>query len=153
MAVYLNPKTRAMKVFSARDKAVVVDYVDNRLREGQEGQPPAPKRVRRAAKGPAHFDEYDDDYVDDSEATERTRYDEYRLSPITASMDVLSFWNYVRQELPNLAKIARDILAVQVTSAASERVFSVAGHIITKRRSQLSSQSVDDLILLHSQRK
>jgi len=42
------------------------------------------------------------------------------------------------------------VLSVPASSASSERVFSTAGTVLEKRRCQLSSSSVDDLIFLHS---
>ncbi|CAN0315861.1 unnamed protein product, partial [Scytosiphon promiscuus] len=41
-----------------------------------------------------------------------------------------------------LAKLARKFLAVQATSASSERLFSTAGNIVKVKRARLSDDSV-----------
>jgi len=38
---------------------------------------------------------------------------------------------------------------MQPSSAASERVFSVAGNIATKRRASLAKDTIEDLVLCH----
>ena len=48
-----------------------------------------------------------------------------------------------------LALLARRILCIPSTSAPSERVFSTAGHPITKLRASLNSSNAADLIFLH----
>ena len=44
------------------------------------------------------------------------------------------FWASKQHQSPILAAIAKDHLAIPATSAESERVFSVGGDIITKKR-------------------
>lgn len=49
----------------------------------------------------------------------------------------------------DLAAAARGLLGVPATSTSSERSFSLAGRTIEERRTQLSSDSVDGLLVLH----
>ena len=46
----------------------------------------------------------------------------------------LAWWKSNEQLYPSLSKYARQVLAIPATSAPSERVFSVAGQIVTKKR-------------------
>ncbi|CAN0453708.1 unnamed protein product, partial [Laminaria digitata] len=56
-----------------------------------------------------------------------------------------------KEELyPILSQLAREYLAVPATSAASERLFSVAGNTITEKRSSLTDKNADNIIFLHS---
>ena len=55
----------------------------------------------------------------------------------------LTFWKECKSEFPNLSKVARSILAIQATSAASERIFSNAGFIGNPRRNRLSVDSLE----------
>ena len=48
-----------------------------------------------------------------------------------------------------LFKTACIYLAVPASSAASERVFSTAGNIVTKLRNRLGTERVDTLTFLH----
>ena len=50
--------------------------------------------------------------------------------------------------LPHLSKLARRILAIQASSAKSERVFSSGGLTVTNNRTQLNEERVEDLVYL-----
>lgn len=62
----------------------------------------------------------------------------------------LHFWRQNFSLYPHLASIAKRIFAVPATSAAVEREFSLAGNIITKKRTRLSPETVNDIIFLNS---
>ncbi|CAF1402114.1 unnamed protein product [Adineta steineri] len=62
----------------------------------------------------------------------------------------LQFWKYNHTLYPRLAKIAKHVFAVPASSGGVERHFSLAGNIITKKRSRLSSDPVNDIIFQHS---
>jgi hypothetical protein len=62
----------------------------------------------------------------------------------------LNFWKHNYSSYPRLARIAKRIFAVPATSAAVEREFSLAGNIVTKKRSRLSPGTVNDIIFLNS---
>lgn len=62
----------------------------------------------------------------------------------------LHFWKRNFSSYPRLARIAKRVFAVPATSAAVEREFSLAGNIITKKRSRLSPETVNDIIFLNS---
>ena len=59
------------------------------------------------------------------------------LSPLAAPRSVLHFWECNIGKYPILSRIARDILAVPVSSVQPEREFSVAGNLITEIRNRL----------------
>jgi zinc finger BED domain-containing protein 1 (E3 SUMO-protein ligase ZBED1) len=52
-------------------------------------------------------------------------------------------------ELPTLAAIARSYLAVQATSAPSERIFSAASRLITGLRNNLDPETVKNLMWIN----
>jgi hypothetical protein len=59
----------------------------------------------------------------------------------------LAWWDTVgKATYPQLYKVAQKMLVFSGTSVASERVFSTAGGIITKKRSLLSDSTASDLI-------
>lgn len=66
--------------------------------------------------------------------------------------DIASFWHsdQIRELFPSLARVAIGVLSIPASSASSERVFSVTGRLLEKRRTQLSQQSVDAVVYLHS---
>ena len=48
--------------------------------------------------------------------------------------DVLAFWKLFAADLPNLARIARIVLAIPASSSKSERVFSTGGLVVSSKR-------------------
>ena len=48
-----------------------------------------------------------------------------------------------------MARLAKQYLSIQATEVASERIFSTAGGVLTKLRSQLDPGTVDAIIFLH----
>ena len=60
--------------------------------------------------------------------------------------------NWYKQRLnvyPRLARLARRYLACPASSVPSERLFSSAGNLLTKKRSCLKPDNVDKLLFLH----
>ena len=60
----------------------------------------------------------------------------------------LKWWRDRQFRFPILSRLARIYLAVQATSASSERVFSKAERVISKKRTSLSPQRAGSLIWL-----
>lgn len=67
---------------------------------------------------------------------------------ISVDADPLAWWKCNELKYPCIAKMAQRYLAVPGTSLASERVFSIAGHIVTASRSRLLVENVNKLIFL-----
>jgi hypothetical protein len=65
------------------------------------------------------------------------------------SFSVLDWWRVNRHDLPMLSRVARAYLAIQPTSAASERVFSRAGIVISDLRNRLVPSLSGDLTFCH----
>lgn len=63
--------------------------------------------------------------------------------------DPLEWWSVNEKNYPNLAMLARRYLCIPATSAASERIFSVAGLVISEKRSRLSSTNAENSVMLH----
>jgi hypothetical protein len=53
-------------------------------------------------------------------------------------------------DFPIITLMARDYIAIPATSAPSERVFSVAGNLITKKWTKISSENVQYVLCLRS---
>ena len=66
--------------------------------------------------------------------------------------DVLDFWRLHQAELPNLARIARIVLAIPASSSKSERVFRRRGGVwkIVLSRRQLSMISLSVRPIKHA---
>ena len=67
-------------------------------------------------------------------------------SSIPVDGDPLTWWKNNECKYPHIAITERCYLAVPGTSVRSERVFSMAGDIVTAKRSTLSPDNVDILL-------
>lgn len=62
---------------------------------------------------------------------------------------VLDRWKKNELFFPRLASLAKRVLCVQGSSVPSERVFSLTGQLVSKKRSRLSPDNVDMFIFLN----
>ena len=63
-------------------------------------------------------------------------------------VDALDFWRVHENIFPGLALLAKKYLSVQASSAAVERMFSIAGHIFSVKRRRLGIKFFSQLLLL-----
>ena len=70
--------------------------------------------------------------------------------PRESTVSILQWWQTHAVELSNLATVARQVLCTPASSAASERAFSAAGITISQRRTTLDSDTVDNILFIHS---
>ncbi|CAF4165076.1 unnamed protein product [Rotaria sordida] len=62
--------------------------------------------------------------------------------------DLLLFWRNKKETFPNIAKVARKVLAVPAANTSVERQFSCSKIIIGDRRTRLGAEKLDKLIFL-----
>ena len=67
--------------------------------------------------------------------------------------DPLQWWEEHKHKFPILYRLSIRFLSIPETYATSERVWSIASHIITRDRAQLGLNSVSDLIFLRENGK
>ncbi|CAM8886096.1 unnamed protein product [Rhodiola kirilowii] len=77
--------------------------------------------------------------------------DRYLLDPIVKAAnpldyDILEWWNQNGDKYPGLAALAKDVMAIQVSTVASESSFSTSRRVIDPFRSSLSPKTVEALI-------
>jgi hypothetical protein len=77
-------------------------------------------------------------------------YRRERILKHTASdpANPLIWWKNHDTQYPVLSKLAKQFLGVPATSAPSERIFSAAGNIITKKRNRLKPDISSVLVFL-----
>ena len=88
--------------------------------------------------------EISDDENDDVES-EIDRY----ISEPQRTEDPLRWWKGNASRFPHLQRLARRYLCRPCTSVPSERIFSAAGNMVTKGRTRLDPDTVDELLFLH----
>ena len=73
----------------------------------------------------------------------------YELLPdAPSSVNQLDLWINHEDQFPFLAGLVRVVFAVPVASSKSERVFSVAGNVVTPKRARLNPEKVEDLVVV-----
>ncbi len=89
--------------------------------------------------------------VDEDENPCRNELVKYMRRPhLPRSSNPLQWWqNTGKEQYPLLSQVAMKALIVPGTSVPSERVFSSASSVITKKRTRLSDSSAANLIFLH----
>ena len=76
-------------------------------------------------------------------------FDEYKLIQEDKNIDLYEFWKKLNNgKFSSLSKVAIEILSVLVTSASSEREFSVAKRILGYRRLSMTQDHVEDLSII-----
>lgn len=73
-----------------------------------------------------------------------------RFSNISnADENVMQFWANNDKEFPKLAKIAKVLLSIPMTSAKSESAFSTAGCLIRKDRASITPYRIERTLFVH----
>ncbi|XP_019183659.1 PREDICTED: zinc finger BED domain-containing protein RICESLEEPER 2-like [Ipomoea nil] len=79
----------------------------------------------------------------------KTELEYYLSGAITedeGSFDILRWWKVNSARFPILSKIARDILAIPISTVASESAFSTSGRVLDPFRSSLTPKIVEALV-------
>ncbi|CAO2836244.1 unnamed protein product [Amaranthus hypochondriacus] len=61
----------------------------------------------------------------------------------TEDIDILAYWKAQSVSFPMLSRMAKDILAIPVTSVASETSFSLGGRVLSKLRASLLPKNME----------
>ena len=75
-------------------------------------------------------------------------FKKYLNISVNLSSDPINWWKTNQNDFPRLAKLAKKYLSIPSTSVSSERIFSTAGNLITKKRTALKPELVNKLIFL-----
>ena len=95
------------------------------------------------------WEEEDQDTEETSSAADLELQYYCKMPNLPRTCNPLEWWRTQSHALPELSKLARKFLCIPATSVPSERVFSKAGEIVSKRRSAIKPKHVDMLIFLN----
>ncbi|XP_073057351.1 zinc finger BED domain-containing protein RICESLEEPER 2-like [Primulina eburnea] len=80
--------------------------------------------------------------------TELDRYLDEDVDVANEHFDILLWWKVNSSKFPTLAEMARDVLAIPISTVASESSFSTGGRVLDSFRSSLTPRLVQALICL-----
>ena len=75
----------------------------------------------------------------------KSKIEKYLLDNLEklGSYDILNWWKLNASKYPILSKMTRNILAIPISTVASESAFSTSGRILYAFRSSLSPKTVE----------
>ncbi|XP_042021127.1 zinc finger BED domain-containing protein RICESLEEPER 2-like [Salvia splendens] len=95
----------------------------------------------------SHIEVSDDDEEDDSEITRYFKDEQYKMKCRELNQfDILQWWSRNISCYPALSAMARDIMAIPVSSVPSEAAFNTEGRVLSEFRSSLIPQMIEALI-------
>ena len=86
------------------------------------------------------------EFAESSHNSELKLYLEDGLLDRKLPLDILSFWQSQQLKYPILSLMAKDVLAVPITTVASESAFSISGRVLDNYRSSLKDDIVEALL-------
>ncbi|KAF1874831.1 hypothetical protein Lal_00007446 [Lupinus albus] len=103
-----------------------------------------------AMDGDADFDKYViENYNSSNCKSELDCYLDESLLPRTeCEFDILNWWKTIETKYPTLQMIAKDLLAIPISTVASESAFSTSGRFLTPHRSRLHPHTLEALMCL-----
>ncbi|GAU13442.1 hypothetical protein TSUD_127390 [Trifolium subterraneum] len=130
------------------------DYQQMRLRDAQ-AQPTAPSiGTSIVVDDPEdEFDAYVETIAENSSSSVNYELDNYLKEKVikkSPNFDILNWWKVNGGLYPTLQAIARDVLAIPISTVASESAFSTGGRILSPHRSRLNWTTVEALMCARS---
>ncbi|KAK2649538.1 hypothetical protein Ddye_017027 [Dipteronia dyeriana] len=96
--------------------------------------------------GDEEFELYKSQAVSSINKSELERYLEEQVENNSPDFDILSWWKGNKGKYPILAKVARDILAISVSTVASEFALNAGGRFLSPHRRRLHPDTLEALM-------
>lgn len=157
IGLFLDPNFKSLKFLSKSERDCIFNLVANTVKAENINKSDTDLTRTRTSSSPSPakktkldvFKEFVDSSgsSDDDESIEEEikRYISLKLHEST---DILSFWK-TQTNFLNLKLLAKKILNIPASSAASERVFSISGRLLEERRTALKPSNLDYLLFLN----
>jgi hypothetical protein len=153
MAASLDPRFKTLKILNEEQREVVKQALIEKVSELKNKIPKLVK-VEKDEEPPNKkstftFDcllgDMNDEAVD---VTPEQEVSNFINEPLRGKTPLV-WWKENEEKFPNLSKLAKKYLAIPATSVPSERIFSTAGLTLTKLRSTLDPETVNEIIFIN----
>lgn len=157
VASLLDPKTKGlmcrggMRVHVVNKLQELIGNESNEHISEKETNEPLPKKLCKDTQSQDWLEKFLQANIDEEDAGIIHEIESYLSSPYNTkekSENTLSWWSANQKQFPNIAKLARKYLAIPATSVPSERIFSLAGTLVSKKRAALKPENLDLLVFL-----
>jgi hypothetical protein len=164
-ALVFDPKRKDLKYLSENDKKVVIEILKENMKSLSSqtqtvAKPLLSKEPEKKKKKMTLSEEFlyeSEEEIEESEDVDNfeQEIDSYLKAVILSSnkSDLLKFWFEYSTVYPNIANVAKKILALPATQFESERNFSLSGRTLESRRTRLLPENVDYLLFIKSNYK
>jgi len=147
VATALDPRFKDLKCLSRSEREEVWNLIkEESARQPEpcrEPEPGPPKKKMHFLLAAASDSDDEEDPASD------TSVDRYRGEPSISIDDCpLEWWSGHARAYPTLAPLAQKYLATPATTVPCERLFSLSGHILQKKRAALSTANVNRLVCI-----
>lgn len=151
IATALDPRFKDLKCIPRAERsevwASIIDLLKEKMvtaekpAEDKTSEPPKKKSNLLAVSSESNSEQEEDSL--------ENCVHRYRAEPaINSDSCPLEWWSKHEGSHSRLAPYAQKYLATPATSVPCERLFSLAGHIVQKKRASLSSENVNNLVCL-----
>lgn len=152
IATALDPRFKDLKCIPRDERDEVWASVVNMMKEERPAQQPSAEATERQPPKKRRMSLLlgsSDSETDEEEDSIANCVDRYKSE---AKIDMeecpLQWWSKRERAHARLAHIARNYLSTPATTVPCERLFSLSGHIVQKKRAALSSENVNRLVCL-----
>lgn len=157
ISTMLVPRFRSLRELVAEDeRAQLITYLKNAISPIENLLDDASDTSNDSLMPIVAMDDEFSEFIDEQEAPRSFNQDEVdlylsqHLDAQDLTMDVIDFWHKKSKEWPKLSQYATFLLSIPATSASSERNLSHAGFTVSKLRTQLKPDKVDELLFIKS---
>lgn len=140
----LNPDYRTLGFIPEFERDAVKIHLEDMLLEMYDPPTVSNQTIPKSTC----WDKYKSVPPESGVETEMEMY--FKTASLSAEENLLDWWRHHKKYFPTMAKLAQKLLAIPASNTSSEKVFSIAGHTIQKRRTCLSPIAIDNLLFLHS---
>ncbi|KAL2897901.1 Zinc finger BED domain-containing protein RICESLEEPER 2 [Bienertia sinuspersici] len=170
IAILLDPRYKNVMIRSALGRLYISGEVERRVKEIREAfielynfydtspsssLPPRENGTKQSSDGFGVNSLFEDLETSYSYGSAQPTIDVYLNSALIpkdkhADFDILKYWSANSPIFPVIARMAKDILAIPITSVASESSFSMEGRVLTKYRSALRTDNVKAFVTMQN---